>query len=132
AARRARSPPPRRCRVVGRRGGGGCPAGPGHRRRRQDGAVLGPCHRRGPRWPADRPHWRGVVGVPWGQAEGRPVLATGGYDGTVRLWELFEEQLVSLPPYRSDAEGEPDRLTRGPEAAALAGLVTGPAARAAV
>ena len=65
----------------------------------------------------------------WGQAEGRPVLATGGYDGTVRLWELFEERLVSLPPYRSDAEGEPDRLTRGPEAAALADLITARSAR---
>jgi WD40 repeat protein len=56
----------------------------------------------------------------WGRAAGRPVLATGGEDGTVRLWELYEERLVSLPGYRSDVGGESDRLARGAEAAALA------------
>jgi hypothetical protein len=65
----------------------------------------------------------------WGQVDGRPVLATGGRDGTVRLWELCEERLVSLPPYRSDVGGEPDRLARGVEAAALAELITARSAR---
>jgi KAP family P-loop domain/WD domain, G-beta repeat len=65
----------------------------------------------------------------WGQVDGRPVLATGGRDGTVRLWELCEERLVSLPPYRSDVGGEPDRLARGVETAALAELITARSAR---
>jgi WD40 repeat protein len=65
----------------------------------------------------------------WAQMEGRPVLATGGADGAVRLWELCEERLVSLPGYRSDVGGEPDRLARGAEAAALAELITARSAR---
>jgi len=67
----------------------------------------------------------------WGQVAGRPVLATGGDDddGTVRLWELCEERLVSLPGYRSDVGGESDRLARGAEAAALAELITARSAR---
>jgi hypothetical protein len=65
----------------------------------------------------------------WGQVEGRPVLATGGADASVRLWELYEERLVSLPPYRSDVGGDPDRLARGGEADALAELITARSAR---
>jgi hypothetical protein len=65
----------------------------------------------------------------WGQVEDRPVLATGDTEGMVRLWELCEERLVSLPSYRSDVGSEPDRLARGAEAAALAELITARSAR---
>ncbi|MEE4543971.1 P-loop NTPase fold protein [Streptomyces sp. V4-01] len=37
-----------------------------------------------------------VVSMAWVQVGQRRVLATGNHDGTVRLWELHEEQLVPL------------------------------------
>jgi hypothetical protein len=57
------------------------------------------------------------------------MLATGGEDSTVRLWELCVERLVSLPGYRSDVGGEADQLARGAEATALAELITARSAR---
>ena len=41
----------------------------------------------------------------WGQVDRKPVLATGGDDRFVRLWEVIEDRRVSrLPSYRSDVE----------------------------
>jgi KAP family P-loop domain len=66
----------------------------------------------------------------WGQVEGRPVLATGGADGQVRLWEVVEERAVGrLPSYRSDATTAVDQLDRDDDAAALADLITARTAR---
>ena len=79
--------------------------------------------------PADRPHRHGRGGA-WGQLGDRPVLATGGGDGTVRLWDLVIERVQGrLPGYRSDDPGDPDRLNRDVEAAALAEMITAQSAR---
>ena len=61
----------------------------------------------------------------WGQLGDRPVLASGGNDGTVRLWDPVVERFPDrLPGYRSDDPGDPDRLNRDAEAAALAEMIT--------
>ncbi|MFL6076957.1 MAG: P-loop NTPase fold protein [Mycobacteriales bacterium] len=65
----------------------------------------------------------------WGELDGRPVLATGGDDDRVRLWEVVEEQLISVPRYRSDVGGDRDRLGRADEAGALAELLIARSAR---
>ena len=54
-----------------------------HRQRRQDGAAVGPGHRRAPPHP-DRPHRLGHRG---GVQPGRPLLATASADKTARLWD---------------------------------------------
>ena len=69
--------------------GAGRAAAAGHRRRLgRDGAAVGPGHRRPGRRAADRPRRRPVKSVAFGTgAGGRPLLASGGGDGTVRLWD---------------------------------------------
>ena len=53
------------------------------------------------------------------------MLATGGDDGAVRLWEVIEDRPVPrLPSYRSDATAPVDELSRAGDAVALAELVT--------
>ena len=64
------------------------------------------------RWPGGS--W--VTGRCWPAAAG---------DGTVRLWDLVVERFQDrLPGYRSDDPGDPDRLNRDAEAAALAEMIT--------
>ena len=66
-----------------------------------------------------------VLAVAWGQLSDRPVLASGSRDGTVRLWDPVIERFPDrLPGYRSDDPGDPDRLNRNAEAAALAEMIT--------
>ena len=77
-------------------GAAGRPPGRRLRQRRPDGAGVGPGHRRPGRRPAHRPHRLGAavaVGVP----DGRPVVVTGGDDGTVRVWDLATGAPVGDP-----------------------------------
>jgi KAP family P-loop domain len=75
-------------------------------------------------------HARAVLWGAWGTVGGRPVLATGGDEATVRLWEVIEDQPVPrLPSYRSDATVPVDELSRVGDAVALAELVTAITAR---
>lgn len=72
-----------------------------------------------------------VMTLAWGQLDQRPVLVTGGgSDKTVRVWdpviERFEDR---LPGYRADDPGDPDRLGRDGDAAALAEMITARSAR---
>jgi WD40 repeat protein len=70
-------------------------------------------------------HTRSVLCGAWGQVGDQPVLATGGDDGTVRLWEVIEDRPVPrLPRYGSDVTLTPDQLARTADAAAVAELVT--------
>ena len=66
----------------------------------------------------------------WASVAGQLVLATGGDDRTVRLWEVVEDRPVPrLPAYRSDAAAAADELSRAGDAVALAELVTAVSAR---
>jgi WD40 repeat protein len=70
-------------------------------------------------------HTGPVLAVAWGQLGDRPVLASGSDDHTVRLWDPEVERVQDrLPVYRSDDPGDPDRLNRDAEAAALADMIT--------
>ena len=70
-------------------------------------------------------HVGSVLWGAWGQVGGRPVLATGGDDLFVRLWEVVEDRRVPrLPTYRSDVTAPVDELSRLGDAIALAELVT--------
>jgi WD40 repeat protein len=66
-------------------------------------------------------HTGPVSAVAWGRLDNPSVIASGGDDGTVRLWDPVIELVHDrLPRYRSDDPGDPDRLNRDAEAAALA------------
>ncbi|MFF1779812.1 P-loop NTPase fold protein [Streptomyces virginiae] len=72
-----------------------------------------------------RGHSARVVWGAWGNAGGRPTLATGDDDGRVLLWEVVEHRPVPrLPTYRSDVTASTDELARAGEAAAVAELIT--------
>ena len=76
----------------------------GLRRRRPDGAAVGPGHRDAAGHPA-RPHRRGVRG---GVQPGRQPVATSGCDdGTVRLWDPATGVPAGHPrrPHRRGARG---------------------------
>ena len=69
----------------------------GHlRRRRRDGAGMGPGHRHPGRRPVHRPR-RTVHAVAVAELDGRPVVISGGDDGTVRVWDLATGTPVSDP-----------------------------------
>ena len=87
---RAGARPAHRPRGWVSRGGGRRAAGSaGHRLRRPrpDGAGVGPGVRRAGARPAHRPRRRGGA-VAVGERRGRPVIVSGGRDGTVRVWDL--------------------------------------------
>ncbi len=93
-----RPPAPPRATLTGhtdRVNGGGDRAGrhlAGHRRRRRDGADLG-CGRQHRRQSPDRPPVTGwvAVAIPDGS-----WLATGGGDGTVRIWDADRQPRATL------------------------------------
>lgn len=70
-------------------------------------------------------HTGPVVWGAWATVAGRPILATGGDDGTVRLWEVRAPQVEARrrTGYRSDDSAARDELDRTVEAASLAELV---------
>jgi hypothetical protein len=77
-------------------------------------------------------HPGSITALAWGQLADRPVLASGGHDGTLRLWAPMIEQVVDrLPAYHPDDLIDPDRLGRETEAIAiaLAELITARSAR---
>jgi hypothetical protein len=70
-------------------------------------------------------HTDPVEHLAWGRLGDQVVLATASWDGTARTWEVVTERFVArLPPYRSDDPGDLDRLSRDPEAMALAEVIT--------
>jgi hypothetical protein len=74
-------------------------------------------------------HGRGALALAWGQLGDRPVLASGTVL-SVQLWDPVVERFQDrLPGYRSDDPGDPDRLGRDVEAAALAEMITAQSVR---
>jgi hypothetical protein len=70
-------------------------------------------------------HTGPVMHLAWGRLGDQVVIATASWDGTARIWEVVTERFVArLPPYRSDDPGDLDRLSRDPEAIALAEVIT--------
>jgi WD40 repeat protein len=45
-------------------------------------------------------HTEAVAAVAWGELGGRPVLASAGWDGTVRVWERMNTLLTLRFPER--------------------------------
>jgi KAP family P-loop domain len=61
----------------------------------------------------------------WGEVDNKPTLATGGNDGTVRLWELARELVMPrVTRYSSDVGRPTDLLDRQTDLSALADLIT--------
>ena len=98
---------PLRPRRRGVRGGGGQRQGrpvDRLRRPRPDGAGVGPGFGRAGARPAHRPRPPACRRWRWAQRQGRPVIVSGGGDGTVRVWDLDSGEPVLGPLTGHDGE----------------------------